>query len=82
MLTAHGLPVGHVVIASEYRRAKNVGPVHPFSFGVVRNKDLKGCVRRRDIKFCTETDFSVEMRDKIRRFLEGFVIGEIEEYAW
>ncbi len=81
-LRAQDAAAEKVLIASEYRRAKNVGPVHPFSFGDVEDGRIHGCVRRFDIKFYSENDFSVEIQAKVRRFLQGFGMGEIEEYEF
>lgn len=80
-LKGHGAADDNTVITSEYRRARNIGPVHPFSLRSAANKSIRGYIRRFDVKFCCDDDFSSRQRDRITEFLQGFGAGEIEDYA-
>ena len=78
MLAGYGF-VNNSLVASLYRKAKNLGPAIPFTFNADGLK-VKGFVRRFDISFRYSENLAEGVRNEIRRFLTQFGIGEIEEW--
>lgn len=79
MLASHGL-IDNPLIASLYRKAENLGPAVPFTFNVENDMKVKGSVRRFDINFRYSENLAVDVRSRIKQFLEQFGVGEIHEW--
>lgn len=77
-LTAHGMG-DNPLIGSLYRKARGLGPATPFVIETEEGERVRGVARRFDISFRYSSDLSAGVRSEVRRFLESFGVGEVEE---
>lgn len=78
LLIRRGQP-NNPLIDSLYRRASELGPVKSISITTSNGEKLEAAIRRYDIIFKFDNGISINIKNKMKQFLEAFSIGEIIE---